>query len=170
MFSAAAALALLMALSARIAVPMVPVPITLQTWAVLLAGVMLGPRWGVASVALYLTAALIGLPVLSDGASGLEPFTGPTAGYLIAFLPAAGLAGWLSRRQRLERWIPAVGWMIGLHLLILAWGAAWLALEIGMGPALTHGVTPFLAGAAVKSVLVAAAAKGLGRWGLFRSA
>lgn len=160
--------AALIALCAQIAVPMIPVPMTLQTWAVLLAGAALGPRWGVAVVTLYLAGALIGLPVLSDGASGLAPFKGATAGYLVAFLPAAGLAGWLSRSRRLEQGLPATGWMIGLHLLILTGGGAWLALSIGPGPALTHGVTPFLAGAVVKSALVVAAARGLARWSLFR--
>lgn len=155
--------ALLIAVSARIAIPMIPVPMTLQTWAVLLAGAAMGPARGMAAVALYLFAGLAGLPVFSDGASGVDPFTGPTAGYLVAFLPAAGLAGWLSSTGRLARSLPAIGWMIALHLLILALGGAWLALDIGAGPALEHGVLPFLPGAALKSVLVVAAAFGLAR-------
>lgn len=155
------AFATLMALGAQVAVPMAPVPMTLQTFAVLLAGVVLGPRWGVASVLLYLAAATIGLPVLSEGASGLAPFTGPTAGYLVAFIPAAFLAGWLAQNGRLTRIVPAVAWMVGLHLLILAWGTAWLALDIGMQPALRHGALPFIPGAAIKSLLVILAARGL---------
>ena len=159
--------ALLMALCARIAVPMVPVPMTLQTWAVLLAGVALGPIRGVAAVLLYLGAGLIGLPVLSDGASGPDPFMGRTAGYLVAFLPAAGLAGWLSVRGRLGEGLSTVAWMAGLHLLVLALGGAWLARSIGIGPALENGVLPFLPGAALKSLLVVAAARGLARLGWF---
>lgn len=158
-----AGFALLMALCARVAVPMVPVPMTFQTWAVLLAGAAMGPVRGMAATALYLVAGLAGLPVLADGASGVEPFTGPTAGYLAAFLPAAGLAGWLSVRGDLARTLPAVGWMIGLHLLILALGGGWLARGIGMAPALEHGVLPFLPGAVLKSLLVVAAARGLAR-------
>lgn len=158
---AVVAFAALMALCAQIAVPMVPVPMTMQTFAVLLAGVVLGPRWGLASVLLYLAAAMIGLPVLSDGASGTAPFTGPTAGYLVAFAPAALLAGWLGHNGRLIRLVPAVAWMVGLHLLILAWGTAWLALDIGMEPAMKHGALPFIPGAVVKSLLVVLAARAL---------
>lgn len=158
-----AGFALLMAVCARIAIPMIPVPMTLQTWAVLLAGAAMGSVRGMAAVALYLVAGLVGLPVLADGASGPATFTGPTAGYLVAFLPAAGLAGWLSSGGRLARSVPAVGWMIGLHLLILALGAGWLALSIGAGQALEHGVLPFLPGAVLKSILVVAAAFGLVR-------
>lgn len=165
-----AGFALLTAVCARIAIPMIPVPMTLQTWAVLLAGAALGPVRGVAAVALYLAAALAGLPVLADGASGVDAFSGPTAGYLAAFLPAAGLAGWLAVRGRLARSLPAVGWMIGLHLLILALGGARLALNIGAGPALEHGVAPFLPGAVLKSVLVVAAAQGLARLARVRRA
>ncbi|WP_162252064.1 biotin transporter BioY [Brevundimonas sp. Root1423] len=165
-----AGFAILTAVCARIAIPMVPVPMTLQTWAVLLAGAATGPVRGVSAVALYLVAGLAGLPVLADGASGLAPFTGPTAGYLIAFLPAAGLAGWLCVKGRLARSPAAVGWMVALHLLILAVGGVWLALNIGAGPALEHGVLPFLPGAVLKSVLVVAAAYGLSRLKWFRRA
>ncbi|HVL42771.1 MAG TPA: biotin transporter BioY [Brevundimonas sp.] len=154
---------LLMALCARIAIPMVPVPMTLQTWAVLLAAAAMGPVRGMAATALYLLAGLVGLPVLAEGASGVDPFTGPTAGYLAAFVPAAALAGWLAVHGSLARLLPGVGWMIGLHLLILASGGAWLALSIGAKPALEHGVLPFLPGAALKSILIVAAVRGVGR-------
>lgn len=165
-----AGFALLMAVCARIAIPMVPVPMTLQTWAVLLAGAALGPVRGMAAVSLYLITAMAGLPVLADGASGLVAFSGPTAGYLIAFVPAAGLAGGASAHGRLTRCLPAIGWMIGLHLLILAVGAAWLALDIGAGLALEHGVLPFLPGVVLKSVLVVAAVQALARLARFRRA
>lgn len=161
--ASAVGFASLIALCAQLAVPMVPAPMTMQTWAVLLAGIALGPAWGVAAVLLYLVAGLIGLPVLSEGASGVGPFTGPTAGYLMAFVPAAGLAGWLSRRGSLERNLTAVGWMVGIHLLVLAAGGAWLAVSIGVGPALGNGVLPFLPGAVLKSLLAVAAARGLDR-------
>ena len=125
--AAVAGFALLIALCARLTVPMVPVPMTMQTWAVLLAGVALGPRRGGAAVLLYLALALVGLPVLSDGASGSGPFTGPTAGYLIAFPLAAGLAGVLAEGGRLRRFIPAVAWLfcqgeVGMGFFLLFWG------------------------------------------------
>ncbi len=153
--------ALLLALCARLSVPMVPVPMTMQTWAVLLAGAALGPRWGAAAVVLYLALALAGLPVLSDGASGPAPFTGPTVGYLFAFPLAAGLAGLLAEGGHLRRMVPATAWLFGLHLAILALGTGWLAGRIGVPAAVAAGFTPFLAGAAVKSVLVVLAARAL---------
>lgn len=144
----------LMALGALIDVPMHPVPMTMQSFAVLLAGAVLGPRWGVVAVLLYLALALIGLPVLSDGAGGPAPFTGATAGYLFAFPVVAGLAGLAARRGWLTHPLPGVAILFGLHLILLALGGAWLATKIGAPDALAQGVTPFLIGAAVKSALV----------------
>ena len=96
------AFAALMALGAQINAPMVPVPMAMQTFAVLLAGAVLGPGRGTASTLLYLAAAAAGLPILSDGASGPEPFVGPTAGYLFAFPVAAALVGALFTRDALR--------------------------------------------------------------------
>lgn len=145
--------ALLMALGARIDAPMHPVPMTMQSFAVLLAGAVQGVRWGVASVLLYLALALVGLPVLSDGTSGFAPFTGATAGYLFAFPVVAGLAGLAARRGWLIHPLSGVAILFGLHLLLLTMGGAWLATRIGVPDALAHGVTPFPIGAAVKSAL-----------------
>ena len=152
-----------MAASAQADVPMHPVPMTLQSAAVLLAGVWLGPVWGVAAVLVYLGAAALGLPVLADGASGVARFVGPTAGYLIAFPIAAGLAGWAARRGALDRPVAGVvGLMLG-HLLLLALGTAWLARSLGLVEAMTAGFTPFLIGAVAKSGLVWIVWRGLRR-------
>src|SRR5690606_11876723 len=144
----------LIALGARVAVPMVPVPMTLQTLAVLLAGAALGPVRGTAAVLLYLTLAALGLPILSDSASGLAPFSGPTAGYLFAFPPGAALVGWAAVAGRLRRPVAGFAVLCGVHLLILLAGAGWLATRIGLAAAVAAGFTPFLIGAAVKSALV----------------
>ena len=164
-FSAAAIIAfvLLTVLCARIAVPMVPVPMTLQTFAVLLAGAVLGPWRGGGAVLLYLAAAAAGLPVLSDGASGLQPFSGPTAGYLVAFAAAAALAGLAARRGWLSRPLTGLAVLFGLHLLILGVGSVWLAARMGPGDAMAVGFTPFLIGAAVKSAFVLLAERPLRR-------
>lgn len=152
---------LLIAICARLTVPMVPVPMTMQTLAVLLAGVVLGSRWGGGAVLAYLALGLAGLPVFSDGASGPGPLTGPTAGYLLAFPLAAVLAGLLAERGRLSGLVPATAWLFGLHLLILTLGTGWLAVRMGVSAALAAGFTPFLIGAGVKSLLVALAARAL---------
>lgn len=150
------AFVLLIAVSAQIAVPMVPVPMTMQTFAVLLAGAWLGPVRGTAAVLAYLAAGALGLPVFSDGRGGVEALWGATAGYLWAFPVAAALAGWAGRKGRLRPWPLGVGVLTGLHLLILTLGAAWLARSVGVETAAREGVLPFLIGAVVKSVLVTA--------------
>jgi biotin transport system substrate-specific component len=155
--------ALLMAVCARVTVPMTPVSMTLQTFAVLLAGAVLGPWRGAASVLLYLAMGAVGLPVFSDGAAGLAVLSGPTAGYLLAFPLAAGMVGALAGRPAFRPHWAATMLMLAGHLLILAFGAAWLAAVIGGREALAAGVTPFLIGAAVKSVAVVAVAAGLRR-------
>lgn len=148
--------AVMMALSAQASVPMHPVPMTMQSAAVLLAGAVLGARGGVAAVLAYLAAAAAGLPVLSDGAGGLSRFSGPTAGYLAAFPVAAGLAGLAASRGLLDRWGAGLVALFGAHLVILGVGTAWLARSMGVEAALAAGFTPFLIGATVKSGLVLA--------------
>ncbi len=142
----------LIAICAQVSLPMVPVPMTLQTWAVLLAGLVLGPRWGVASVGLYLLAAALGLPVLSEGRSGLAALTGPTAGYLVAFPMVAGLAGAMRGSERFRHPAWAIAGLVALHGVVLLLGAAWLARSAGVEAAVISGVLPFVPGAVVKSV------------------
>lgn len=159
----AIAFAALIAVCAQISVPMVPVPTTLQTWAVLLAGLVFGARWGMASVALYLLAAAVGLPVLSDGRSGIEALTGPTAGYLAAFPIVAGLAGAMSQSQRFRPPLVMIASLTGLHAIVLALGAAWLARSVGVEAAVSGGLLPFLPGAIVKSGAAWLAWRGIAR-------
>jgi biotin transport system substrate-specific component len=145
--------AALTAAGAQVSVPMAPVPMTLQSLAVVLAGAVLGTRLGVASMALYLAAAALGLPVLSDGRSGMAALTGSTAGYLVGFLLAAWASGEAARRGWLRRPAPGIALLSLAHLLILLPGAAWLARDLGWADALSGGFTPFLPGAVVKSAV-----------------
>lgn len=151
----------LIALGARVdvAVPGSPVPQSLQTLAVLAAGLALGPRWGLAAGLLYLAAGALGLPVFAGGASGLPALTGPTAGYLIGFPLAALLVGAgsgpPSSGPGWRAMVVALGLALAGHLLILALGWAGLSLRIGASGALSAGVTPFLWGMAVKSAALA---------------
>ena len=146
----------------RIPLPWTPVPVTLQTFFVLLAGATLGPALGSLSQAIYLLLGIIGLPVFAGGAGGLTYLaTGATAGYLVGFMPAAALVGWLVRRRQR----PGTAWVLCClasgDLTLQAFGVVWLAwsLHIGFTSAIGIGLVPFLAGDALK---VCAAA------GLFR--
>ena len=155
--------AVLTALGAQVSLPMAPVPMTLQSLAVVLAGGVLGPRWGVAAMVLYLAAAAVGLPVLSDGGGGMAALTGPTAGYLAGFVLAAGAVGMAGRRGWLARPASGIALLSTAHLLILLPGAAWLARGMGWNAALEAGFTPFLIGAVVKSAVAWLVLAALGR-------
>ena len=87
--------AVLMTVSSYLVVPMVPVPITMQTLAVTTIGTIYGPRLGFLTIVFWLGLGAIGLPVFAGGGGGWEHLTGPTAGYLIAFPFAAAVTGWL---------------------------------------------------------------------------
>lgn len=148
---------LFLALCSYIEVPMVPVPINMQTFGVALIGALYGWRLGAITVVAWLAQAAVGMPVLSGGAAGAHHFVGPTAGYLFAFPLSAALAGWLAEKGwNGERPILAFGSMLLSNAVCLAMGAAWLAVMIGFDQAIIHGVTPFLVGAVLKSALGAA--------------
>lgn len=134
----------------RLPLPFSPVPITLQTMIVLLAGASLGRRAGAGSQVLYVAAGALGAPVFAGGAAGLG---GLTAGYLLAFPLAAWLVGWA--RDRGGRLALAAGLAAGA-LLILGCGAAWLAVVTGVPllTALGAGFVPFLPGDALKVAAV----------------
>ena len=143
---------LFIALCAHIKVPMWPVPMTMQTFAVLLIGMAYGPRLGAGTVALYLAEGAAGLPVFATGA-GIAYFAGPTGGYLIGFLIAAFVTGWLAARGW-DRTIPhAFAAMTLGVILIFIPGVLWLSNLIGMDKAIAAGLLPFLAGAFVKTLL-----------------
>lgn len=145
----------LTALAAQINVPLEPVPITMQTFAVLVIGMAYGWRLGAATLALYLAEGAVGLPVFAEFKSGLPVLFGPTGGYLFGFVLAAGIIGWLAERG----WdrnvlLTAVAMLIG-NVALYAPGLAWLASLIGFDPAMQHGLLPFLLGDALKLALAA---------------
>lgn len=152
----------LLALCARVSIPLGGVPFTLQSWAVMLLGAVLGPRAGALSVVLYLALAALGAPLLAQGAHGLSPFRGGTAGYLFAFPLLAALAGHAALILR-GPWRTALPTALALHALLLALGATWLGLRVGAPRAWTRGVLPLLPGAALKSALLVLALRRLPR-------
>lgn len=155
---------LFLALSSYVEVPMVPVPMTMQTFAVALVGALYGWRLGGLTIVAWLAEGALGLPVLAGGASGAAHFLGATGGYLFAFPVAGALVGWLAQRG----WNgarPVLAFAAALlgNLACLALGGAWLAVMIGAEQAFIHGVAPFLVGAVLKSALGAAVLAALHR-------
>lgn len=143
----------------EILLPFTPVPISGQTFAVLLAGAALGSRLGASSQALYLGVGIVGFPVFSGGDGGWQVMTGATAGYLVGFVVAAWVVGRMAERHADRKLWTAVPMFVAGSLVIYACGVAGLMLLAGMGPAeaVVKGVVPFLVGDALK----AAAAGGL---------
>ncbi|MCR4269124.1 biotin transporter BioY [Nitratireductor sp. ZSWI3] len=155
---------LFLALSSQIEVPMVPVPMTMQTFAVALIGALYGARLGTLTVLAWLGEAALGLPVLAGGAAGLAHFAGPTAGYLAAFPIMAGMVGLLAERGwDARRPLLAFAAMLAANALCLVMGGAWLAALIGPQKALALGVAPFVLGGVLKSALGAATLVALAR-------
>lgn len=146
---------LLIAVCAHIKVPMVPVPMTMQTFAVLLVGMAFGFRLGLATVLLYLAEGLAGLPVFTNPGAGPAYLLGPTGGYLIGFAVAAALVGWLGGRGwDRSVWTATVAMTLGTACIFVL-GVGWLATLIGVDQAIAAGLTPFVYGAAAKILLAA---------------
>jgi len=155
---------LILAASSYISVPMIPVPVTMQTFAVALVGALYGWRLGAITIIAWLLQGALGLPVLAGGAAGALHFVGPTGGYLFAFPIAGALAGWLAEKGwNGNRVGLAFANMLLSNAVCLILGAAWLAVMIGLEQAIMLGVTPFLIGAVLKSALGAATLKVLAR-------
>ena len=141
----------------KILLPFTPVPLTGQTFAVLLVGAALGSKRGAASLILYTLMGALGLPFFAGGASGLAYMSGPTLGYLVGFIVAAYVIGLLAERG-LERSVRTslIPFLAGT-LIIYLFGAGWLAILFGVEQALALGVLPFLVGDAIKLILAALA-------------
>jgi biotin transport system substrate-specific component len=153
--------ALLIYLTARIAfpVPGSPVPVTGQTFGVLLAGGALGFRRGVSSVALYVLIGLVGLPFFAEGKGGINVILGASGGYLIGFIIAGAVVGRLAELGWDRRIVGAVVAMLIGNVVIYLVGVPWLmvVLHADLPTGIAKGLTPFLVGDAVKLALAAAA-------------
>jgi biotin transport system substrate-specific component len=162
---------LLVAACAHVAIPLffTPVPLTLQTFAVVLVGLVLGPRAGFAALALYLAEGAIGLPVFNpQGPGGLAQLTGPTAGYLLSYPFAAALAGFTYKHLRSTKpaFVAALAAGTAASVAMLSMGAGWLALltHSGAQTVWAAAVAPFLPGEVIKISAAAAAAVSVQRW------
>jgi biotin transport system substrate-specific component len=151
--------ALLIYLTARISIPIPgsPIPVTGQTFGVLLVGGALGFRRGLAAVVLYVLLGLVGLPFFAEGRNGIEVILGARGGYLIGFVLAASVVGRLAELGWDRNLGGALGAMLIGNALIYAIGLPWLSVVAGFGPEETiqRGLIPFIVGDAFKLVLAA---------------
>ena len=141
--------------SSCIQVPMYPVPMTMQTFAVLMVGALCGSRLGLATVIAWLGLALFA-PVLSEGKFGPAVFIGATGGYLAAFPLMALFVGWMAERGWTSRTIPAFLTLLAAEVLCFAMGVAWLSTFVGPDKAIAFGLVPFALGDLVKTMLATA--------------
>lgn len=148
----ASLMAALTAVGAYIHVPIGPVPIVLSTLFVLLAGLLLGSRWGLASMGLYLLVGTIGMPVFAGGRGGLAHFLGPTGGYLFGYVLSAWITGFISERSRGLLVVDILAVLAGLFF-IYGLGVPWLKMVTHMPWPRTFivGMVFFLPGEAVKA-------------------
>jgi len=147
---------LLTALAAQISIPLWPVPITGQTFAVTLTGALLGSRLGAMALIIYLVEGACGLPFFSGGTGGIQMLFGPTGGYLVAFPAAAFITGAFAEHGWDKRFLTAAAAMtIGSAVILLT---GWAVLSRFMTPALAWhaGVTRFIIGDIIKVLLAAA--------------
>ncbi|MFH1370097.1 MAG: biotin transporter BioY [Planctomycetota bacterium] len=148
---------LLVGLSAqiRIYLPFSPVPITGQTFAVLMIGALLGSRRGGLAMFVYLVEGTLGLPVFASGV-GFTALLGPAGGYLVGFMPAAYLVGWLAERGWDRRVLTTIAAMIIGDAVLLTFGFVWLAALTNIRTAFLTGVCPFILGDFLKVAIAAA--------------
>jgi biotin transport system substrate-specific component len=165
------AASLLVAVCAHVslALPFTPVPITLQTFAVILVGMALGPATGFAAMLMYLAEGASGLPVFSPhGPGGIFQMIGPTGGFLFSYPFAAGVAGWVVRRAefRGSKFSSAIFAGVAATVVIFTLGSVWIA-QFGHLSAMTTwllAIEPFLPGEAVKVIAAASIFSGIQRW------
>ena len=144
----------LLALSARVEIPLVPVPITMQTFVVLVIGLAYGWRLGALTVLLYLAEGAAGLPVFAGGAFGVGVLVGPTGGYLLGFVAAAAVCGRLAESGWDRRPTTTFAAMLIGNFIIYAFGLLQLGTVIGWDkPVLQLGLQPFLLGDLLKIAL-----------------
>jgi biotin transport system substrate-specific component len=149
---------LLTALSAQIVIPSWPVPITGQTFAVLLTGALLGSRLGAITMIVYLIEGASGLPFFSGGSGGIAHLLGPTGGYLVAFPAGAFITGAFAEHEWDRKFLTAAAAMAIGSIVIMLSGWLWFSLIMRTSPALTlfNTVLKFIPGDIIKIALAAA--------------
>ncbi len=151
---------LLVAVSAQFQVPMVPVPMTMQSFAVLVIGAAYGARLGAATLLLYMAEGALGLPVFAGMKGGAQHLVGPTGGYIVGFVLAAGVVGWFAERGWDRGVVRTAIAMLTGKVFIFVPGVLWLGAVIGMEKAVGAGLTPFIPGIFLKVALAVAVLPG----------
>ena len=148
-----AGFSLVIALGAQVAIPLpfTPVPVTLQTLAVLLAGCLLGSGRGALAVIAYLGEGFAGLPVFSGGTAGISHLLGPTGGYLLGFVAAAFIAGLFAERGAALSRLGTLVMLIVGNVVLYVPGVVWLGVYTGMDRAVSLGFLPFVVGDLLKT-------------------
>ena len=144
--------------------PFSPVPITGQTFAVLLIAMLMGAKRGAATLGLYLAEGAAGLPVFANARAGIAVIIGPTGGYLIGFIAAAWLLGTLAERGWGKSLLSTLGAFALGSIVIYIFGVAWLSTFLGLQPAIAAGLTPFIIGDVAKAILAAAILPSAWKW------
>jgi biotin transport system substrate-specific component len=158
----ASLMAALTAAGAYLAIPIGPVPIVLQNLFVFLSGLLLGSGWGTASVGIYLLAGMLGLPVFAGGVGGIGRFAGPTGGYLLGYLPAVFVIGFIANVSKTNAIKDLLAMICGSFIIYIC-GLSWLNILTGMtlGKTFAVGMYPFLPGDALKMAAAIPIAKAL---------
>jgi biotin transport system substrate-specific component len=159
---------ILIALSAQVAIPVPfsPIPITGQTFAIILTGAFLGSRLGGLAVIAYLLEGAAGLPVFAQAHSGIIHLIGPTGGYLLGFVPAAIVVGYLAGQGWGKSFLRSLIMMSVGTIIIFVVGLVWLSVALASENILTLGFYPYLTGALIKIFLAALIFSG--GWKFFR--
>jgi biotin transport system substrate-specific component len=139
----------------RIPLPFTPVPITGQTFGVLLLGALLGRRYGTVVVMAYVLEGIIGLPIFAGWRGGMASLFGPTGGYIVGFVPAAFVAGWLMEDGWARSFAQALTGLLIANAVIYAFGLPWLAFFVGADKVLAMGFWPFVLGDFLKAIAAA---------------
>jgi biotin transport system substrate-specific component len=148
--------AALLALASQCVIPWQPVPMTLQSATVIFLAALLGPSLAASSIVTYLVLGICGVPVFAEFSAGFHVFMGPTAGYLLGFLPAAYCAGYLFQKGAARHW--SLAWLASVVAtsIIFICGVSVLSLFVGMKAAWALGAAPFFITELIKLMLVAA--------------
>jgi len=144
----------MLAIASQLSIPLQPVPLTFQTVTVILIGMMGGARYGVEVIAIYLLAGVCGVPVFANFSAGITEIMGPKGGYLLGFLPAAFISGYLTQKEFANTFINRFFIACLATAIIFISGISVLSVLIGWHHAITFGLLPFIISEPIKLLAI----------------